>query len=89
MTAAARRVERGHGERHVGFGPSLVDEDQAGRIKPPSIPFPWCPSQGESIGDSQISRVLLQDAGWVWGKYAMGRAYSLDLREQVVLRAAD
>jgi hypothetical protein len=34
------------GARHVGFGPGLVDEDQAGRIKPPLILFPLRPSPG-------------------------------------------
>jgi hypothetical protein len=38
----------------------------------------------KSDWDSQISAVLIQDAGWIGGQYAMGRAYSLDLREPVV-----
>src|SRR5467141_2013957 len=42
----------------------------------------------ESIWDSQITDVLIQDAGWIGGQYAMGRAYSLDLRERVVAAVA-
>jgi transposase len=38
----------------------------------------------ESELDSQISRVLIQDAGWDGGQHPMARAYSLDLRERVV-----
>src|SRR6478672_1136716 len=34
--------------------------------------------------DSQIRLVLIQDAGWIGGQHAMGRPYSLDLRERVV-----
>ena len=33
--------------RHVGLGPGLVDEDQAGRIKPPLILFPLRPAPGD------------------------------------------
>src|SRR5258708_39529660 len=35
--------------------------------------------------DSQISAALIQDAGWIGGQYRMGRPYSLDLRERVVV----
>jgi transposase len=38
----------------------------------------------ESIWDSQIGSVLIQDAGWDGGQHLMARAYSLDLRERVV-----
>jgi transposase len=37
----------------------------------------------KSISDFQISRVLIQDAGWDGGQHAMARSYSLDLRERV------
>src|ERR1700740_2648635 len=40
------------------------------------------------MGDSQIGRVLIQDAGWGGGQHPMGRAYSLDLRERVVAAVA-
>src|SRR6202041_2391880 len=42
----------------------------------------------ESILDSQIREVLIQDAGWIGGQHLMGRAYSLDLRERVVAAVA-
>jgi transposase len=42
----------------------------------------------ESKGDSQISVVLIQDAGWNGGQHPMGRAYSFDLRERVVSAVA-
>ena len=35
------------GARNVGFGPGLVDEDQAGRIKPPLILSPLRPPPGD------------------------------------------
>ena len=35
------------GARHVGLGPGLVDEDQAGRIKPSLILFPLRPPPGD------------------------------------------
>src|SRR5690606_32312527 len=33
--------------RHVGLGPGLVDEDEAGRIDPAPIPGPLCPPSGD------------------------------------------
>jgi transposase len=42
----------------------------------------------ESIWDSQIGWVLIQDSGWMGGQYLMARAYSLDLRERVVAAVA-
>ena len=35
------------GPRHVGFGPGVIDEDQAGRIKPPLILSPLRPPPGD------------------------------------------
>jgi hypothetical protein len=33
--------------RHVGFGPSLVDEDQPTRIKPTLVLLPLAPPAGD------------------------------------------
>ena len=35
------------GPRNVGFGPGVIDEDQAGRIKPPLILSPLRPPPGD------------------------------------------
>ena len=35
------------GTRHVGLHPRLVDEDQAGGIKPPLVLFSLCPPSGD------------------------------------------
>jgi hypothetical protein len=32
------------GADHVGLGPGLIDEDEAGRINLSLMPFPACPS---------------------------------------------
>jgi hypothetical protein len=42
---ASRRAAMG--PRHIGFSPGLIDEDQAGRIKPPLILSPLRPPPGD------------------------------------------
>src|SRR3981189_3720186 len=52
------------------------------------LPRPRVNATSQNPPDPQITDVLIQDAGWIGGQYAMGRAYSLDLRERVVAAVA-
>jgi hypothetical protein len=54
--------------RHIGFGPGLIDEHQAGRIYPIAIPGPLCPPTGYIgtilLGGNQRLFLKLSFSAW-------------------------
>jgi hypothetical protein len=78
------RVQGQSGKHLLALSSSEFDPTETWRASCLWRPFPasyyWW--GGSTAGP------LIQDAGWIGGQYAMGRAYSLDLRERVVAAVA-